>query len=271
MYARDEICDAVLKFYRHLLRHPYLGDDALIVPSPQGWSSIDNAAGKDETVVDLLRHLPYLTRNSASSGELLIYPGTSPICYQGREEQQREREYPLPSHCVYLARREDYLGRDLILDTRNGAVTEFASDNVSVSQDEYEALPEAEKWRAHRTVPLTELLEAWTRTYEELGFMVAPNPIGRPATGRFYSRSDDAARAHVNYEGGSELDREQEDTMRREQEHAAKVYNAYIRHGWPDHFDKGRCRAELLELEKAKDADEKRLMDEKNPDAALFD
>ncbi|KAI8946202.1 hypothetical protein F4801DRAFT_77634 [Xylaria longipes] len=271
MYSRDEICNAVLKFYRQILRHPYLDDDTLTIPPPQGWSSINNTAGKDETVIDLLRHLPYLSRNSPSSGQLLIYPGTIPICYQGREEQHREQEYPLPPHCVYLARREDYLGRDLILDTSNGAVTEFASDNTSVPYDEYEALPDAEKWRVHRTVPLTELLDVWTRMYEELRCMVAPNPIGQPVTGRFYSRSDDTTHGDVDYEGGSELDREQGNTMRREREHAAKVYNAYIRHGWPDHFDKERCRIELLDLERAKDAEEKRLMDENNPDAALFD
>ncbi|KAI1082048.1 hypothetical protein F5B20DRAFT_534252 [Whalleya microplaca] len=31
------------------------------------------------------------------------------------------------------------------------------------------------------------------------------------------------------------------------------------------------CRAALLELEKRKDADERRRMDEANPDVALFD
>lgn len=221
MYSRDEICHAVLKFYHQILRHPYLDDDILIIPPPQGWSSINTTAGKDETVVDLLRHLPYLSRSSPSSGQLLIYPGTIPICYQGREEQHREQEYPLPAHCVYLARREDYLGRDLILDTSNGAVTEFASDNTSVPYDEYEALPEAEKWRAHRTVPLTELLDAWIRMYEKLGLVVAPNPIGQPVAGRFYSRPDDTTHGDVDYEGGSELDREQGNTVRREREHAA--------------------------------------------------
>lgn len=221
MYSRDEICDAVSKFYHQILCHPYLDDNALIIPPPQGWSSINNAAGKDETVIDLLRHLPYLSRNSSSSGQLLIYPGVISICYQGREQQHREPEYPLPAHCIYLARREDYLGRDLILDTRNGAVTEFASDTVLVPYDEYEALPEAEKWHAHRTVPLTELLDAWTRKYDELGFVVVPNPIGQPVTGKFYNRSDDTSYGNVDYEGGNELDREQGNTIRREREHVA--------------------------------------------------
>lgn len=41
----------------------------------------------------------------------------------------------------------------------------------------------------------------------------------------------------------------------------------HLQHGWPDRFDKEQCRAELLELEKRKDAEDRRLMDEENPDA----
>jgi len=48
------------------------------------------------------------------------------------------------------------------------------------------------------------------------------------------------------------------------------IYNTFIRHGWPDHFDKEECRNELLGLEKKKDAEERKRMDEMNPDAGLF-
>ncbi|KAI0432397.1 hypothetical protein F5Y09DRAFT_149316 [Xylaria sp. FL1042] len=271
MYSRDEICSEILKFYRHIIRHPYLDDDALTIPPAEGWSTINNTAGKGATVVDLLRHLPYLRPSSPWSGKLLIYPGTIPICYRDDETSYKEQMYPLPAHCVYLARRADYLGSDLILDTSNGAVTEFSLDNALIPEDEYERLPEAEKWRAHPTVPLAELLGKWTLMYEELDWMVVPNPIGQPETGRFYRRPDDTDFNGVDYEGGSELDRAQRDTRKRQQRHAANVYDAYIRHGWPDCFDKERCRAELLVLEKAKDAEDRRIMDENNPDAASFE
>ncbi|KAI0798291.1 hypothetical protein GGR55DRAFT_684788 [Xylaria sp. FL0064] len=271
MYSRAEICSEILEFYSHIIRHPYLDDDALIIPPAEGWSTIYNTAGKDATVVDLLRHLPYLHRSSPSTGQLLIYPGTIPICHRDSEAPYQEQMYPLPAHCVYLARRADYLGRDLILDTSNGTVTEFSYDNPLLPEDEYEMLPEAERWRAHPTVPIPELLCKWTRMYEELDWMVVPNPIGQPETGRFYKRPDDADFNNVDYEGGSELDMAQGEARRRKQEHAAKVYDAYIRHGWPNRFDKERCRAELLVLEKAKDAEDRRIMDENNPDAALFE
>lgn len=49
------------------------------------------------------------------------------------------------------------------------------------------------------------------------------------------------------------------------------TYNCFLRHGWPDHFDKEACRAKVIELERQAGATEKRLLDEVNPDAALFD
>jgi hypothetical protein len=45
----------------------------------------------------------------------------------------------------------------------------------------------------------------------------------------------------------------------------------HFRHGWPDHFDKEGCRADLLELEKRKNVDDKRRRDEANPDADSFE
>ncbi|KAI0192117.1 hypothetical protein EV127DRAFT_427474 [Xylaria flabelliformis] len=272
MYSRDEICNSILRFYRQMLRHPYLDDDdILIVPPPEGWRYVNKTVGKDETVVDLLHHLPYLRPKNPLPGYLLIFPGTVPICYLDDEGWNQEDMYPLPAHCVYLARRADYLGRDLVLDTSNGAVTEFASDNITIPYDEYEMLPEAERWRAHQTLPLAELLDKWSRMYEELVWMFVPNPIERPDMVRFYNRSDNPGLDDVDFEGGSEFDRELGKTIRREREYAAKVYDVYIRHGWPGRFDKKRCRVELLELEREKDSEERRLMDEMNPDAELFD
>lgn len=138
--------------------------------------------------------------------------------------------------------------------------------------------------------------------------MLVPSPIGQPATGRFYSRAELKAEEEELMRQGnfqawetrhdpgsdineSELDREQRKARERERKHAAvgfslrlsrvdsakadlilkDVYNMYLRHGWPDSFDKERCRAEVMELEKSKDEDERRRMEEANPDAALFD
>lgn len=40
------------------------------------------------------------------------------------------------------------------------------------------------------------------------------------------------------------------------------MYQTYLLWGWPDRFDTERCKGELLELEKKKDAEDRRRMDE---------
>ncbi|KAI9730800.1 MAG: hypothetical protein M1818_008080 [Claussenomyces sp. TS43310] len=287
MYSRDETVNAVLRFYQTIIRHPYLNNATLIVPPINGWTSI-NIEGKNGTVLDLLRHLPYLRLENAE--ELIIHWETIPICYS--DNQDRSLTHPVPAHCIYLARAESYLGTSLILDTNKGTITEFnhTGSHITVPYEEYEALPESEQWKAHRTTPTTEFLDKWTQRYEKLVWMLVPNPVGHPVTGRFYSRAVSSAEEELLVQQGhlepwyvqddssgdddeeeSELDREQRKARERDRKHAADVYNTYLRHGWPDHFDKERCRAKLLELEKRKDGEEMQQMAEANPDAALFD
>ncbi|KAI0381226.1 hypothetical protein F5Y04DRAFT_86110 [Hypomontagnella monticulosa] len=145
-----------------------------------------------------------------------------------------------------------------------------------------------QKWTAHRMSPIAELFNTWAKRYQTLVWMLIPNPIGGPTTGRFYSRAETGAEeaelvqqsalepwhpedeTAPNDGNESELDREQREARMRERNHVADVYNTYLRFGWPDSFDKERCRIELLALEKRKDADERRRMKSINPDAAFF-
>ncbi|KFZ22960.1 hypothetical protein V502_02561 [Pseudogymnoascus sp. VKM F-4520 (FW-2644)] len=287
MYSRVETVNSILRFYQTVIRHPYLNNATLIIPPVNGWNSI-KIEGKNGAVLDLLCHLPYLRPENASE-ELIIYSETIPICYL--ENQDRLLFYPLPAHCIYLARAESYLGTSLILDTNEGTITEFCQtgSHITIPYEDYEALPKAEKWKAHRTTPIMELLDNWTKRYEELVWMLVPNPISQPVTGRFYSRAMSSTEEeliqqrplepwHIQDDRSDdddreedELDREQFKARKRERKHVADVYNTYLRHGWLDHFDKEGCKAELLELEKRKDADEMQQMAEANPDAALFD
>jgi hypothetical protein len=221
MDSHREIVNALASFYELIVTIPCLDAYTIASPPEEGWR-IGNGAGKDDRVVELLRCIPYLRQIKRPSTQVLpIYPGVVPICYIDDDEGWRqERDYALPSHCVYLARREDSQGTDLILDAHTGAVTEFAVANELVPYDEYELLPESEKWRAHPTMPLTELLGKWARIYRELSLLVSPNPIGQPVAVRFHVRREEAINADVVYEGGSELDREQKDAARHEWEHA---------------------------------------------------
>lgn len=198
MYSRDESVDAILKFYQEILCHPYLDDRSLILPPSDGWPSI-GVQGKNETVNDLLRHLPYLYAQDPYE-RLLVHWETVSICYYvadeddlGNDTSWSEDVYTLPDHCVYLTQSINREGTNLILDTNEGTITEFSHTgaHITVSEDEYEALPMQEQWKAHRTWPsVAAWSENWISRYARLVWMLVPNPVSGPASGRFYSRAD---------------------------------------------------------------------------------
>ena len=123
MYSRDETVKAILAFYQQLIKHPYLDSAALLIPPPSGWTTIDEPAlraiGKTDTVIDLLRHLPYLS--GKDDGYTINYE-TVPIDFtiDSTGLINTIPEYPLPGHCIYIT---DGIGREgyrLIIDTEQG-------------------------------------------------------------------------------------------------------------------------------------------------------
>ena len=126
MYSRDETVAAVSAFYQQIIKHPYLDNSALIVPPASGWDSLAidglKSEGKTDTVIDLLRHLPYL-RGEKPHEDILVYYETLAICYAGAEEGSctwMDQNNPLPGHCVYLTCNLDREGYSLIMDTERG-------------------------------------------------------------------------------------------------------------------------------------------------------
>lgn len=217
-----QLSDALTSFYELIISIPCLEDFTIATPPEEGWS-VGNPMGKDDSVIDLLRHIPYLRRVHPSSVSLLpIYPGVIPIDYPEEGwDPERMHFYPLPSHCVYLAQRDDSQGTDLILDASSGAVTEFSSNNrITVPYEEYEMLPEAERWRVHPTSPLPELLDRWAQMYRQLNLLVSPNPIKRPCAVnfRFHEKPTVTNVTAMENEVSSEPDRELSDAIRRQRE-----------------------------------------------------
>jgi len=196
MYSRDATVTAVLRFYRSIIRHPYLNANNLILPPPDGWPSIA-LVHKNTTVLDLLRHLPYL-RPEKQYEELTIQWECIPICYPDlldykREDFEKSYGLPLlPSHCVYLARAGSYLNTSLILDTDTGNVIEYSvmGNDITTSNEEYEKLPLDERWKVHRATPVEVFFEGWIRRFDGLVWMLIPNPVEQPVSGRFYSRAE---------------------------------------------------------------------------------
>lgn len=63
-YNRDEVIASVTEFYVFLTTHLHFYPSELKTPPPAGWPQITSSRfavqRKSETVIDLLRHLPYL-------------------------------------------------------------------------------------------------------------------------------------------------------------------------------------------------------------------
>lgn len=117
--------------------------------------------------------------------------------------------------------------------------------------------------------------------------MLVPNLRGWPSTGKFYCRAqtwrgeEELLLAEWDgpleplypeedsspLDGESWFDRSQRETHAMEDKHMANVYDVHLSHGWPAQFDKERCRAALLALEKKKRDEDRRLMDEEKPGA----
>lgn len=60
-YDRDEFIRLLTDYYHFLLR--VFSDDIVVQPAPGGWPSISQeslaALERNDTVIDLLRHMPY--------------------------------------------------------------------------------------------------------------------------------------------------------------------------------------------------------------------
>jgi len=66
VHDRDVAVNCVKRYYDLLVRAAYLDPNAIELPPPEGWSDeqltveILRALGRSETVIDLLRHVPYI-------------------------------------------------------------------------------------------------------------------------------------------------------------------------------------------------------------------
>lgn len=88
IYYREQVVQEVSSFYSFLTKL-HIPSDASIVryPPPGGWPSIDKESyallKKTDTVIDLMQHLPYITR--AESDGYQIYELTAVVDYEGEQ------------------------------------------------------------------------------------------------------------------------------------------------------------------------------------------
>ena len=139
-YSRDEIVSELTSFYEFLVGL-HLPPSALKIPPPGGWPNLTPEylafLKKNDTVVDLIQHLPYVKQDDEFS-PYQIYETTCAVDYSGRYFQSAatfahpspviadpiEEETTIPSHVMTLARTPG--GRDgyfFFIDTERGTIT----------------------------------------------------------------------------------------------------------------------------------------------------
>ena len=66
------------------------------------------------------------------------------------------------------------------------------ANNLQLSWEEFEQMPELERWKAFPTAPVGEFLERWIRLFERLVWMVAPTTrLWHDDRGEYFSRARD--------------------------------------------------------------------------------
>lgn len=181
-YARDAAVSAVRSFYEFLTTLPKLSPSAIKEPPPSGWPNIDaNSLAplqKDNNVIDLLRHLPYITADDEGCDQISYQ--TRAISYDKASVEwctyQKKLEDAfvpggLPDYVVALTEGSGW-GSWLLLDTRKGTITDF----IQQDQPECDEPPvdQPESWRAYRTLPITEFFESWREQYRSLEWVAIP-------------------------------------------------------------------------------------------------
>jgi hypothetical protein len=87
-YDQTEIVAGLTDFYQFLSTLPYIEPSAILTPPSSGWPIINREnfteLGKNDEVIDLLKHLPYI---NLTGHQYVIAPDTYPTDYRGEEFQ----------------------------------------------------------------------------------------------------------------------------------------------------------------------------------------
>jgi len=141
IYSRDELVEELTSFYKLLIKL-YLPDSSLNIPPEDGWPEIAAERyaflKKNDTVINLMKHLPYIHQDGTCGCMNTIYPMTTCVQYNGPFLQKLMRyEYPnkeavdpleevtvIPAHVLTIAMETS--GGDgffWFVDTERGTIT----------------------------------------------------------------------------------------------------------------------------------------------------
>lgn len=132
-YFRDAAVSAIRSFYKFLTTLPGLLPSAIKEPPPSGWPDVDTNTlaplKKNNAVIDLLRHIPYID-NSIDGGTVEIAYKTLALQYNWPANRRTIEfsdlegcyipiSYELPDYVVALTKVGEF-GSWLLLDTQEG-------------------------------------------------------------------------------------------------------------------------------------------------------
>ncbi|KAH7042651.1 hypothetical protein B0J12DRAFT_204265 [Macrophomina phaseolina] len=140
-YARDDVVAGLTSFYK-FLAGLHIPESLIVYPPPGGWPMISKdgfpKCSKNDTVLDLVRHIPYIRYPYGSSCE--IYEGCSAVDYRAHFKDDYRAYDPFgdaehelnrkgwtsecnrapPAHVVVLGSVSDGHGHFLMVDTKEG-------------------------------------------------------------------------------------------------------------------------------------------------------
>lgn len=133
-YDREEVVAAVTSFYKFLV-NTHIPASALKWPPQDGWPELTDEwlsfMDKDATVMDLIRHLPYIQPNEDNMPQ--IYPYSKPIDFTGEElrdfrfhgvaEPQVDYGYKVGKSVLTLSAAEGRVGSYFMVDTKRGTIS----------------------------------------------------------------------------------------------------------------------------------------------------
>ncbi|RYP67029.1 hypothetical protein DL771_007448 [Monosporascus sp. 5C6A] len=220
-YSHNAAVTAITSFYEMVMRAHSEKAGELRYPPPGGWPQITQepfaALGKTDTVIELMRHIPYI-QATRWGGEVHIMNQTVAVNYiddsycqdMARRSQEmrdagKEREggeNPIGPDVLCLADRgeECEYGYDILIDTKNGVVVlereyyqipDYCYRGAIAFDDEDEYIKaNPEPWRDNPPFPIEVFFEMCKRQFRVMNWIPLLEPNGR---GRVYELPTDHA------------------------------------------------------------------------------
>ncbi|KAL2066091.1 hypothetical protein VTL71DRAFT_2162 [Oculimacula yallundae] len=241
IYDPEAIKTALSGYYKALSKLPYVEESDVVSPPDDGWPHITvskfSPLGKDESVIELLRNLPYLRNPGKEKGYAIAFgtfvinyssnPFTQPLNVEEAKSMSPDlywEEKKIKPWVVPLTMSEDNVWGDWwLLDTTDGTVTAWAHNDTLEPVADYE-FGDPRAWRntCGETQLLEELLNKWREKFESLHWVAFTDPTGREKVWT----DEEIPRDH--------------DTEQCEQ-----LQKIIRDHGWPSDFRREECKEAL--------------------------